>query len=155
MEQAIGRGSVHAVPAGVADEGHLFSGSTLRPGAILRSFSPGLRKDKASIGSSALVNAAEVIHSPGATTSGLSRPSRVAPLLDVQVKPKACGASRWVEPTAMHVSACAGSVIEPRTATGLVRDADLTPTDVARVVEILPHGSAGSRYPAVYMPADW
>ncbi|MEV4016217.1 aldo/keto reductase [Nonomuraea angiospora] len=32
---------------------------------------------------------------------------------------------------------------------------DLTPADLQRVVETLPHGSAGSRYPAAYMPTDW
>ncbi|MEV4572520.1 aldo/keto reductase [Nonomuraea jabiensis] len=32
---------------------------------------------------------------------------------------------------------------------------ELTPADLQRIVEILPHGSAGSRYPAAYMPADW
>src|SRR4029453_16538009 len=60
--------------------------------------------------------AAEAIHSPGATTSGFIRPSRVGPLLEVQVTPKACGASRCVDPTAMQSSAWAGSVIDPRTA---------------------------------------
>ncbi|MGW6500814.1 aldo/keto reductase [Nonomuraea angiospora] len=34
-------------------------------------------------------------------------------------------------------------------------DVDLTPADLRSVVEILPHGSAGSRYPAAYMPTDW
>src|SRR5689334_14322231 len=61
-------------------------------------------------------HAAEAIHSPGATTSGFIRPSRVGPLPEVQVTPKVCGASRWVEPTAMQSSAWAGSVIEPITA---------------------------------------
>src|SRR3954452_7306084 len=62
--------------------------------------------------------AADVIHSPGATTSGFRRPSRVGPLLEVQVMPKACGASRCVDPTAMQFSACAGSVTERRAANG-------------------------------------
>jgi aryl-alcohol dehydrogenase-like predicted oxidoreductase len=31
-------------------------------------------------------------------------------------------------------------------------DVTLTPADLARIQEILPHGSAGSRYPAVMMP---
>ena len=57
--------------------------------------------------------AAEAIHSPGATTSGFIRPSRVGPLPEVQVTPKACGASRCVDPTAMHSWAWAGSVIDP------------------------------------------
>lgn len=34
-------------------------------------------------------------------------------------------------------------------------DVDLTPADLRRIVEILPHGSAGSRYPAAFMPTDW
>ena len=57
--------------------------------------------------------AAEAIHSPGATTSGFIRPSRVGPLPEVQVTPKAWGASRWVDPTAMQSRAWAGSVIDP------------------------------------------
>ena len=57
--------------------------------------------------------AAEAIHSPGATTSGFIRPSSVGPLPEVQVTPKAWGASRCVDPTAMQSWACAGSVIDP------------------------------------------
>ncbi|MBE1593430.1 aldo/keto reductase [Nonomuraea angiospora] len=34
-------------------------------------------------------------------------------------------------------------------------DVDLSPADLRSVVEILPHGSAGGRYPAAYMPTDW
>ncbi|MDX3103159.1 aldo/keto reductase [Nonomuraea angiospora] len=34
-------------------------------------------------------------------------------------------------------------------------DVDLTAADLRSVVEILPHGSAGGRYPAAYMPTDW
>lgn len=34
-------------------------------------------------------------------------------------------------------------------------EVDLTPADLQRIVEILPHGSAGSRYPAAIMPTDW
>ncbi|MEU3620581.1 aldo/keto reductase [Streptomyces sp. NPDC006872] len=33
--------------------------------------------------------------------------------------------------------------------------AELTPADLRRIVEILPRGSAGGRYPATYMPTDW
>lgn len=32
---------------------------------------------------------------------------------------------------------------------------ELTPADLQRIVEILPHGSAGNRYPATYMRTDW
>jgi aryl-alcohol dehydrogenase-like predicted oxidoreductase len=32
---------------------------------------------------------------------------------------------------------------------------DLTSADLRHIVEILPHGSAGSRYPAAMMPTDW
>lgn len=34
-------------------------------------------------------------------------------------------------------------------------DVELTAADRQRIVEILPHGSAGGRYPATYMPTDW
>ena len=71
--------------------------------------------------------AADVIHSPGATTSGFIRPSSVGPLPDVQDTPKACGASRCVEPTAMHSSACAGSVMDPSMAIGLAESIDCPP----------------------------
>src|SRR4029077_1517406 len=57
--------------------------------------------------------AAEAIHSPGATTSGFIRPSRVGPLPEVQVTPKAWGASRCVDPTATQSRAWAGSGIDP------------------------------------------
>src|SRR5690349_20599180 len=57
--------------------------------------------------------ATDVIHSPGATTSGLHRPSRVGPFPDVHDTPKVSGASRWVEPTVMQLSAWPGSVTVP------------------------------------------
>ncbi|MGW1712567.1 hypothetical protein [Streptomyces sp. NPDC002156] len=34
-------------------------------------------------------------------------------------------------------------------------DVNLTPADLQRIVEILPHGSARGRYPATYKPTDW
>ncbi|WP_329372501.1 aldo/keto reductase [Streptomyces sp. NBC_01483] len=34
-------------------------------------------------------------------------------------------------------------------------EVDLTSADLRHIVEILPHGSAGSRYPAAMMPTDW
>jgi hypothetical protein len=50
-------------------------------------------------------------------------------LLDVQVTPKACGASRWVDPTAMVFSAWAGSVIEPSAATAFSLSAPALPAE--------------------------
>ena len=66
--------------------------------------------------------AAEQIHSPGATTSGFGRPSRVGPFDDVHDTPKTCGASRCVEPTVMQVAAWPGSVIDARTPTDCLDD---------------------------------
>src|SRR3954468_15566199 len=66
--------------------------------------------------------AAEQIHSPGATTSGFGRPSRVGPLDEVQETPKTWGASRCVEPTVMQEAAWPGSVTEARTPTDCLAD---------------------------------
>ena len=55
--------------------------------------------------------AAEVIRSPGATRSGLRRPSPVGPREEKYEIPKVCGESRWVEPTVMARSALPGSLI--------------------------------------------
>jgi aryl-alcohol dehydrogenase-like predicted oxidoreductase len=34
-------------------------------------------------------------------------------------------------------------------------EVELTPADLQRITEILPHGAAGDRYPATLMPTDW
>src|SRR3954447_18776673 len=53
----------------------------------------------------------EVMRSPGATRSGLRRPSPVGPLEEKYETPYACGAVRWVDPTVMANSELPGSLM--------------------------------------------
>src|SRR5512140_3028961 len=63
------------------------------------------------------VVAHETIFSPGATRSGLARPSPVGPFDEKYETPYTCGLSRWVEPTVTARSALPASLmVSPRPA---------------------------------------